>query len=368
MKQVVSFIKKEFYHIFRDSRSLLLLLIMPVALMVIFGFAITNEMRNNNLAVFDIAKDGASQKIISRFNASRYFDVVYNVNDASELERVFQKNIASLIIVIPSNFNTTLIATNKAQIQILADGSDPNTATSLTNYASSIISDFQHDLMKEANTPYQVLPLVKMMYNPELQGAYTFVPGVMGLILLLISTMMTSVSIVREKELGTMEILLVSPLPPLLIVLTKAIPYLLISIINVLTILGLSIFVLNLPVQGSFILLLLESILFIITCLALGLLISTASKTQQVAMLISLLGLMLPTMLLSGFIFPVENMPAALQYVSKIVPATWFIIIVKSVMLKGLGFASVWKETLVLLSMAFFFIIVSVKRFKIRLQ
>ncbi|HEV8083086.1 MAG TPA: ABC transporter permease [Chitinophagaceae bacterium] len=368
MKQVVSFIKKEFYHIFRDSRSLLLLLIMPVALMVIFGFAITNEIRNNNLAVFDMAKDGASQKMISRFNASRYFDVMYNVNDASELERVFQKNIASLIIVIPANFNSTLIANNKAQIQILADGSDPNTATSLTNYASSIISDYQHDLMKQANTPYQVTPLIKMMYNPELKGAYTFVPGVMGLILLLISTMMTSVSIVREKELGTMEVLLVSPLPPLLIVLTKAIPYLLISIINVLTILGLSIFVLNLPVQGSFILLLLESILFIITCLALGLLISTASKTQQVAMLISLLGLMLPTMLLSGFIFPVENMPAALQYVSKIVPATWFIIIVKSVMLKGLGFASVWKETLVLLSMALFFIIVSVKRFKIRLQ
>ncbi len=368
MNQFTAFIKKEFYHIFRDSRSLLLLLLMPVTLMIIFGFAVTNEVKKNNLAVFDSAKDEVSQKIIAHLNASNYFDVVFDVHNKAELERVFQENKAKIIVVFPANFNKTLIATNKAQIQIIADGTDPNLATALTNYASSIILDYQQDLIKQAKVPYQISPEIRMLYNPSLKGAYTFVPGVMGLILMLISAMMTSVAIVREKELGTMEVLLVSPLKPIVIIIAKVIPYLIISFINVITILLLSVFVLDLPVQGNIFLLLFECMLFIVSCLALGLLISTAAQTQQVAMLISMMGLMLPTMLLSGFMFPVENMPLPLQIISTIVPAKWFVIAVKSVMLKGLGFSSVWKENLILLGMTLFFIGVSVKRFKIRLE
>lgn len=367
MKQFTEFVRKEFYHILRDRRSLLLLLAMPVALMIIFGFAITNEIKNNKLAVYDMAKDDASQKIISRFQASKYFNVVYNINTNAEIEKIFQQNKAALILVIPHQFNSSLIATNKAEVQVIADGSDPNTAAILINYATAIITEYQADLKQQANIPYQVIPVTRMLYNPELKSAFTFVPGVMGLILMLISAMMTSVSIVKEKELGTMEVLLVSPLQPMMIVIAKAIPYLLIAIINVLTILALSVFVLGLPVQGNFFFLLAESILFIISCLSLGLLISTAAKSQQVAMLISLLGLMLPTMMLSGFIFPIENMPKALQLVTNIVPARWYILIVKAVMLKGLGIGTVWKETLILAGMTIFFLVVSVKRFNIRL-
>jgi ABC-2 type transport system permease protein len=219
-----------------------------------------------------------------------------------------------------------------------------------------------------ANIPYQISPEPRMLYNPELKSAYTFVPGVMGLILMLVSAMMTSVSIVREKEMGTMEVLLVSPMRPLLIVVAKAVPYFTIAMVNVGTILLLSVFLLDLPVQGSVLLLLGESMLFILSCLALGLLISTAAKSQQVAMFISMLGLMLPTMLLSGFVFPIENMPIPLQVVSNAVPAKWFILMVKAVMLKGLGFGAVWKENLILAGMTVFFIAISVKRFKIRLE
>ena len=368
MNQFKEFVRKEFYHILRDKRSLLLLLAMPVVLMIIFGFAISNEIKNNSLAVYDMAKDEASQKIIEAFKASKYFNVTYNIYSEDEIEKVFRQNKAALVIVIPSQFNSNLIATNKAAVQIIADASDPNTATSLINYATSIITEYQVGLNQQANIPYQIQTETRMLYNPELKSAYSFVPGVMGLILMLISAMMTSVAIVREKELGTMEVLLVSPLNPVLIVIAKAIPYFLIGVINVLTIIALSVFAMGLPVEGNFFLLLAESMLFIISCLSLGLLISTMAQSQQVALLISLLVLMLPTMLLSGFIFPVQNMPKVLQWISNIVPATWYILMIKAIMLKGLGFASVWKENLVLVGMTISFLAVSIKRFNIRLE
>ena len=368
MKQFIEFVRKEFYHILRDTRSLLLLLVMPIALMIIFGFAITNEIKNNNLAIYDLAKDAASQKMISSFRASKYFNISYNIHSEGEIEKVFQQNKAALVIIIPAQFSNNLIATNKADIQIIADGSDPNTATSLINYATAIIRDYQNSLAQQANIPYQIQAETRMLYNPELKSAFSFVPGVMGLILMLITAMMTSVAIVREKELGTMEVLLVSPLNPFLIVISKAIPYFIIGIVNVLTIIALSVFVMGLPVAGSFILLLGESILFIICCLSLGLLISTLAQSQQVALLISMLMLLLPTMLLSGFIFPVENMPVALQWIANIVPAKWYILMVKAIMLKGLGIASVWKENLVLLGMTLLFLGISIKRFNIRLE
>ncbi len=367
MKQFNAFIRKEFHHIFRDSRTLILLLLMPVVLMIIFGFAVTNEIKNNRLAIYDMSKDAASQKLIQRFAASRYFDISENITDPAGLERVFQKGAAALVLVIPAGFNHDLLAKHLAQLQLLADGSDPNTATSLINYASAIIGEYQQSLFQEEQLPYRIVPVTRMLYNSELKSAFSFVPGVMGLILMLISAMMTSVSIVREKELGTMEVLLVSPLRPFMIVIAKAVPYLLIAIVNVLTILTLSVFVLGLPVKGNLFLLLLESTLFIISCLALGLLISTAAQSQQVAMLISMVGLMLPTMMLSGFIFPIENMPLPLQVLSNLVPAKWYIHMVKAIMLKGMGIGSIWKENGILLLMTLFFLGVSIRRFKIRL-
>ncbi|HXP52285.1 MAG TPA: ABC transporter permease, partial [Bacteroidia bacterium] len=273
-----------------------------------------------------------------------------------------------LAVVFPANFNQDLLHLNKASIQVIADASDPNTATTLSNYVSTIVADYQAQLSPTSGVPYTIIPEVRMLYNPDLKGAPNFVPGVMAMVLLLVCVMMTSVSIVREKEMGTMEILLVSPVKPLMVIIAKAIPYLVLSIVNLAVILILSVYALDVPIKGSVLLLVGESTLLILTALALGLFISTITSSQQSAMFASMLGMMLPTMLLSGYMFPIENMPVVLQVISNIVPARWYYVIVKAVMLKGLGFASVWKETLILAFMALFFTALSLRNFKIRLE
>lgn len=367
MKQLFNFIKKEFHHIFRDYRSMLVLLGLPIIQLLIFGFAITNETKNSNIAILDNAKDEVTQQIISKFENSDYFDIETTLKSNKEIEDEFKSGKIKLAIVFQEDFQNELFHSNKAQIQLIADASDPNQATTLVNYASSIIQDFQNDLNAENKLPYRINTEMRMLYNPELKGSYTSVPGVMGMILLLISTMMTSISIVREKELGTMEILLVSPMKPYLVILSKVIPYFVISLINVATILLLSVHILGMPIQGSTILLIAITIIYIFCALSLGILISTITDSQLAAMLVSLLGMMLPVVMLSGYVFPVANMPTILQVISNIVPAKWYIIMVKSVMIKGLGISGIWKEAIILISMTIFFIIISIKRFKIRL-
>jgi ABC-2 type transport system permease protein len=252
-------------------------------------------------------------------------------------------------------------------VQLITDATDPNTATTLQLYASAIIRDFQSDINDQFKLPYSLHTEVRMMYNPQLKGAYLFVPGVMGMILLLISAMMTSIAIVREKEINTMEIILASPLRPIVLILSKAVPYIVISMVNVTTILLIGVFILGLPVAGNIFLLIGVCLLFILTAIALGLMISNITDSQQTAMFISLMGLMLPTLILSGFMFPIENMPVPMQVLSNIVPTKWFFIIVKDVMIKGLGFASIWREVLILAGMTAFFLFVSYRKFKIRL-
>lgn len=367
MKQFIVFIKKEFYHVFRDSKTLLMLFGLPVVQIVLFGFALTNEIKNAKIVVVDYAKDIASQQIINKLQASKYFEIERSLMSHKEIEGAFKTGKIKLAIVFPVNFNDDLMHLNKAQMQIIADASDPNTATTLTNYVNSIVADYQSTLMSNAQIPYRIIPETRMLYNPQLKGAPNFVPGVMSLVLLLICVMMTSISIVREKELGTMEILLVSPFNPVYVILSKAVPYLILSLVNLTTILLLSVFLLDLPIKGSIILLVAESTLFIIACLSLGLLISTATNSQQTAMLLSLMGMMLPTILFTGFMFPIENMPLPLRIISNIVPSRWYYIIVKSIMIKGMGFASIWKETLILFSMTILLLGISFKKFKIRL-
>jgi len=367
MKQFITFLKKEFAHVLRDRKTLLILFGMPIAQILIFGFALTNEVKNARIVVVDHAKDASSKKLLSRIEASEYFEIERTVQSADQIEKTFQEGIIKLGLVIPSNFAADLAHQNHAQIQVIADASDPNTANTLTNYISTIIRDYQQELAYNASIPYVIVPEMRMLYNPQLKGVYNFVPGVMALVLMLVSVMMTAVSIVREKEMGTMEILLVSPFKPLMVVVSKAIPYLLLSLINVAIILLLSVSILDLPINGSLLLLFAESTLFIIACLTIGIFISVKTASQQVAMLISLMGMMLPTILFSGFMFPIENMPVALQVISNVVPAKWFYIIVKSIMIKGLGFSGIWKETLILAGMTIFLLIVSLKTFKIRL-
>jgi ABC-2 type transport system permease protein len=367
MKQFLAFVKKEFYHVLRDKRTLLILFGMPIAQILIFGFALTNEVKNEKILIVDNAKDVSSQRIISEISASKYFQIENSVSDPNRIVPVFKKGIIHVALIFPVGFHNDLMHLHKAQIQIIADASDPNVATTLMNYISAIIQDYELNLNQSYKIPLRIIPEIRMLYNPELKGAPNFVPGVMALVLMLICVLMTAISIVKEKETGTMEILLVSPFKPVLVILAKAVPYLLLSLINVATILLLSVFVLQVPVRGSVLLLFAESTLFIITCLTLGIFISIKTNTQQVAMLVSLMGMLLPTVLFSGFMFPIENMPVALQVFSNIVPSKWFYIIVKSIMIKGVGFSVIWKETLALVAITLFLFFISIKSFKIRM-
>lgn len=367
MNQFYIFIRKEFYHVFRDRKTLMMLFGLPIVQIMMFGFALTNEVNNARILVVDHARDPGSQQLITRVAASRYFDLEESISDSRAIEDEFRMGRIKLALVFPPNFYYDLLHSHQAYVQVIADGSDPNTATTLTNYLTAIVNDFQSDILGEQKLPYRIVPEMHMLYNPGLESAHNFVPGVMALILMLVCVMMTSISIVREKELGTMEVLLVSPFRPLLVILSKAVPYLLISLVNLTIIVLLSIFVLGMPVNGSLVLLFTISTLFIITALSLGLLISTATASQQTAMLMSLMGMMLPTILFSGFMFPIENMPAPLQWISNVVPARWYYIIVKDIMIKGVGMAGIWEEALILTGMTVFLIAMSLKKFKTRL-
>ncbi|MEZ5046699.1 MAG: ABC transporter permease [Chitinophagaceae bacterium] len=368
MKQLVVFIRKEFKHVFRDRKSLLLLFGMPIAQIVLFGFALTNEIKNSKIAIVDYARNEASALMIDKINANTYFDVYQIVKNPKIADELFRKDIIKGTIVIPNDFGDNLLKQKNSQIQIITDATDPNEATAISNYLQNSIQDYLMSTSKNAENAIQIIPEVRMLYNPELKGAYNFVPGVIALVLMLVCTMMSSVSIVKEKEMGTMEILLVSPFKPIYIIISKLMPYLIISILNLLLILILSVTMLGLEIKGSILLLVFASTLFILTSLAIGLLISTSAKSQQAAMMTSLLGMMLPTLLLTGFMFPIENMPIGLQLLSNIVPSRWYFIIIKDVMLKGLGFFSVWKEMSILVFMTIVLLALSIKKFKIRLQ
>jgi ABC-2 type transport system permease protein len=368
MKRFWSFVKKEFHHIFRDVRSLVIIFGIPVAEILIFGFAINTDLKDARIAILDKSKDATTQRLTNKLLSSDYFILDSELQTESQIDPIFKKGKVREVIVFESEFGRKFEKEGKAHIQLILDASEPNTANMLQGYTNGIINDF---VLKENQTNGQnlsIIPTVRMLYNPNLKSVFMFVPGTMAIILILISALMTSITITREKELGTMEILLGSPLKPMQIILGKVTPYLILSLGNVATILALAYFVFGLPIQGSLILLIAECTLFILLSLSLGILISTVSKTMQQAMLISMVGLMMPSMLLSGFIFPVENMPDILYYISFIMPPRWFIEILKSIMIKGTGLLYIWKETLILIGMTLFFIVVSVKKFKIRLE
>lgn len=368
MRQLIIFIRKEFLHVFRDRKTLLMLFGLPIAQIVLFGFALSNEIKNSRIAVVDYSKDAVTQRLITKIGSSPYFNIQRTLASADQINAAFKKGDLKMAVIFPAGFGDDLIHTGKATVQVIADASDPNQATTITNYLNQIVADFNSELAADGGQPMTILPSMQMMYNPELRGAPNFVPGVMALVLMLVCTMMTSVAIVREKELGTMEILLVSPFKPLYIIIAKLAPNLLISLVNLFVILFLSDIFLDLPVKGSLLLLVFGSVLFIMTCLSIGLLLSINAQTQQAAMTGSLMGMMLPTMLLTGFLFPIENMPLALQVLSNLVPSRWYFIIVKQVMLKGLGIGAIWRELLILGGMCALLFTISLRKFKIRLQ
>jgi ABC-2 type transport system permease protein len=367
-RQLAVFIKKEFRHVFRDPRTLLIMFGLPVVQIILFGYAMTSEVKNARIVISDNSRDVHSQQIIHKLKTSPYFIVEENPLSYAQIERAFKKGDVKCAMIFPANFGNDLFHTGKAPMQLIADGSDPNTAKTIVSYINAIVADYQQQLTPTRAQTYQIVPETRMLYNEEGNGSLNFIPGVMALILMIVCTALTSVSIVKEKELGTMEILLVSPFKPAMVLIAKAVPYLVLSLLNFTLILALAVFVLNVTIKGSVALLFLESMLYIITCLSLGLLISNTTNSQQTALLLSMMGMMIPTLIFTGFMFPLENMPLIFRILSHAVPARWYFIIIKTVMLKGLGFEYVWKETLILAGMTFALLAFALKNFKIRLQ
>jgi len=362
-----AFVKKEFLHIFRDYQTLVVLFGMPVIQVVLFGFAITTDLQNVNIAIWDKSKDNKSISLVQELTSSGFYKVSSYISSSQEIQSKFQNGSVKAVVLISEQFNTRL-SKGSAGVEIIADAADPNTANIISNQLGGIIKKWSMKQKFLPGIPPGINTEVRMHYNPSMKSVLLFVPGVVTIILMLVSAMLTSIAIAKEKELGNMEILLVSPLKPTTVILGKILPYLVLSLMIACFILSIGYFVFHVPIRGSLLLLFFESFLFVVVSLSLGVFISTKVESQQMALMLSLFGLMMPTILLSGFIFPVSSMPWPLQWISHIMPPKYFIIIIKAIMLKGVGIGAIWKETVVLCIMAFVFITASIRNYQIRLQ
>lgn len=366
MKTFRAFLRKEFLHILRDRRTLLVLFGMPVAQIVLFGYAINTEVQDARVAVRDLSHDVRSIALANALFTSGYFMDAGLLSGTADVEQAFKEGGVKLVVEIGPRF-TQRFAEGRAQVALIADASDPNTANIVAGYAGSMIAQWTAR-QTDGTSPPAIIVDHRMHYNPEMKSVFLFVPGIITVILMLVSAMLTSISITREKETGSMEVMLVSPLRPGLIVLGKAVPYLLLSLVNAAFVLAVGKLLFQVPMHGSFLLLGPEVLLFILTALSLGLLFSTIARTQQQALMLSLFVLMMPSILLSGFIFPVTSMPWPLRMISELMPAKHFIIILRGIMLKGNGLDVLWQPTLVLLAMCLALLAISVRKFKVRLQ
>lgn len=347
MKQFKSFIIKEARHILRDKRTMLILFGMPVVMMLLFGFAISTDVRNVRTAVVLSHVNHQTHKMVERLGANEYFDILYKVDNSAAAEQLIRHQKADVAIVFDRN----------NAIQVITDGADPNMAQVYANYATMILQSSNTSVM-----------IQKLLFNPQMRSCYNFVPGIMGMLLMLICAMMTSISIVREKERGTMEVLLVSPVRPLMIIIAKAVPYLVLAFVILCTILFISKYLLLVPISGSLFWIFLVSCIYIIVALSLGLLISTVAKTQLVALLTSAMMLLMPSILLSGMMFPVESMPDILQYISAIMPPRYYISAMRKLMIMGVGIDKVMHEVLVLSLMATVLLSAALLKFRNRLE
>ena len=365
MKTFLSFVNKELRHILRDRRTMLILFGMPLVMMLLFGFAISTDVRNVRLVAVTTPWDDASQQIVERLDASEYFVHAYNAPTTEQAKQLIRNQKADIAVVFSPRFADHR-HDGGAQIQLITDGADPNMSNLQAAYAAQIIAQTMQEGRKTSGggTPQVVTHL---LYNPQMKSAYNFVPGIMGMLLLLICAMMTSVSIVREKERGTMEVLLVSPARPLMMLIAKAVPYFLLSIVILCIILGISHYVLSVPLSGNLPAITTLCLLYIFLALCIGLLISVVAATQLQALLISGMVMLMPSILLSGMIYPIESMPAVLQWLTCIIPARWFIAAIRKLMIMGVGLDMVVKELTILAAMAALILGVALKKFKIRL-
>ncbi len=349
----LSFVKKECLHLVRDARTMLVAVLIPTMLTLLFGFAISTEVRNIDVAISAPRPTETVRRQVERLDANPYITVVGSVSQR-ETDDVLRRGQADAVVMFADDYDRS------AEAKLLLDASNPNSSTAGMAYIQNILL--------ADKSPAAVMPEIHMLYNPQMKSAYNFVPGIMGMIFMLICAMMTSVSIVREKEMGTMEVLLVSPVRPIWIIISKMVPFFLLSCLNLTMILLLSRFVLDVPMSGSLTAIILLSILYLVLALAFGLFISTLCDKQAVALLISAMLMLLPVVMLSGMIFPVENLPGILQALSCIIPARWYIEAMRRLMIEGLPVAAVAKNIAILSTMTVVVMVVALKKFNDKLE
>ena len=363
MRELLAIIRKEFIHIFRDKITFTLVLAMPIMLVLLLGFTISSEIRNAKISVLDQSKDSQSQKLISDITASGYFTVVSYPNTEADIEKEKKNKQIKAAIIIPPHFEEALEVEKVAQVQVVNDVSDLNVASIINNYLRSIFDDFIASYNQKFNQQGpKIGATVAMLYNPQLNSVYMFVPGIITLVMIIVTALMSSITLARENETNTMRMMLITPVKKIHIVIGKVIPYMIISFFSTIIILIMSVFIFKMPIEGSIALLLLLCLIFLLVSASFGLLISSISKSQLDAMMITMMGLFLPTVLLSGFLFPLDNMPLIFQWAANIFPAKWFILAIKDVMLKGAAFSDIWFYVVVLVGMSVLMVIFSLSQ------
>jgi len=367
MSALFGLLRKETYHILRDRRTLFVLIFMPIVQVILFGFSIRTDVRDVRMVIVDPTPDATTLEIRDRFAAVGIFRILGVSPTAGPLDHLFRTDTAQVALIFEPRFGEHFAAGDPAQLLVITDATEPNTGASRQLYVNAVIQQYESERGRRAGT-VQIIPQVRSRFNPTRESTNLFVPGLMAMVLNIIAALMTALSLTREKETGTMEALLVSPLRPWQIIVGKVTPYLGIGFISVLAVLGVAKLVFQVPMEGSLALLLAEGTLFILVALSLGILISARTSSQRVALLAAMMGTMLPTQMLSGFIFPLESMPRPLQWISIVVPARWFVFIARGIMLKGVGLVYLWRETLVLAAMTLLLLVASARSFKVRLQ
>lgn len=367
MNALRGFIVKEFHHILRDRQTLVILLFLPLAQVILFGYALRTDVRGVRVAFVDPAPDASTLELRARFAATDVFRVVDVLPSTTGVPRSFARGRVDQAVVLQPGFAQALARGEGAQVMIITDATDPNTGATMQAYATAVVQAYERELRAGGRGGVTIEPAVRMRFNPTLESVNLFIPGLIALVLTVVSALMSAISLSREKERGTLEILLVSPLKAWQIIVGKVLPYLVLGFANVLTVLGAASFVFRVPFRGSVLLLLAESLLFIVTSLTLGVLIAAVTSSQRTAMMSALVGLMMPTTVLSGMIFPVASMPAWLQPLTKAIPGTWFILISRGIMLKGVGLGHLWQETAVLAGMTLVLLVAAVRKFDVRL-
>lgn len=376
MRTILTFVRKEFQQLRRDPKMVGLNFFAPIFQLIILGYAATLDVRDIPTIVYDMDNSRTSRAFVTKFTESGYFSLVRYAHSYTDIDRAIDRGAAWIAVVIPIDFSNNLLSGKQVQLQVIADGSETNSATIGLNYASMIVQGYSQNIIVKkfeavkgrGAKPATVDPEVRVWYNPELKSRNFMVPGVLALLLMVLTMLLTSLAIVKENEAGTMEQLIVTPMRPYQIIIGKLAPFFIIGIVDIILVLLVATLWFGVPLKGSVALIFGLCVIFQMTTLGAGLFVSTVSRTQQQAMLTAVFFVVVPMMFLSGFVFPIENMPKIIQFFTYFIPLRYFFVIIRGVFLKGVGLRELWVESSVLLGFGIVILAMSILRFQKRIS